>query len=242
MKNTSERSTALRLGGWLAITGTVLSVVVNALHPHQDIPTDEFMTEVHETTFWIPLHLGIVIAQVIDMLAMLAIGRSLRGVVRGDLVRYADGAAVLAAAVMLTLMAQDGFTAKHLADYYETAQGQAQAMAYPVAYAFLLLLLAGLGLWYLVFFGVAMPLYSLAMFGSALYPRWLALLGVSAGVASFVVGSLIYTLGASFLVTTVLFLVFSSLGFVWLFTAGVHMLRGAGRNAEEAVSTEVGAP
>lgn len=229
MKNSADWRAALRLGGWLAITGTVLSVVVNALHPHQDIPTDEFMTEVHETSFWILLHLGIVLAQIVDMLAMLAIGRSMRGAAREDLLRYADGAAVLAAAVMLTLMAQDGFTAKHLADYYETAQGAEQAMAYPVAYAFLLLLLAGLGLWYLVFFGVAMPLYSLAMFRSDLYPRWLAFLGTVAGACGLVVGSLIYTLGASFLVTTLLFLIFSTLGFAWLLMAGVYMLRGARR-------------
>lgn len=233
MKNSTEWRRALRLGGWLAIVGTVLSVVVNALHPHQDIGTDEFMAKVHETSFWVPLHLGIVLAQIVDMLAMLAIGRSLRRV-RPDIVRYADGAAVLSAAVMLTLMAQDGFTVKHLADYYETVGMDERAMAYPVAYAFLLLLLAGLGMWYLVFFGVAMPLYAIAQFKSDLYPRWLALLGVAGGVCSFVVGSLIYTLGSSFLVTTLLFLIFSTLGFAWLLMSGVYMLRAA-KSAEPTV-------
>lgn len=232
MSPTSETPNrkVLRLGGWLAIAGTVLSVVVNVLHPHQDIPTDPFMQEVHETSVWIPLHVGIVFAQLLDMLAMLAIGRTLlRTSTRTDLVRYADGAAVLAAAVMIVLMAQDGFATKHLADYYETATGPQQVAAYPVAYAFLLLLLAGLGLWYLVFFGVAMPLYGIAMLRSTFYPRWLGLLGLCSGACGLVTGTLIYALGSSFVVTTLMFLVFSFLGFGWLLLAGVHQLRAGNR-------------
>jgi hypothetical protein len=220
--------TALRAGGWFAVVGTVLSVVVNMLHPHQDVPTDAFMAEVHEASFWIPLHLGIVLAQILDMIAMLAIGATLRRSVRADVARYADGAAVLAAAVMLTLMGMDGFATKHMADFYMAATpGAEQAAVYPVAYAFLLLLLAGLGLWYLVFFGVAMPLYSFAMLRDDFYPRWLGLLGLGSGICGLVTGSLIYTLGSSFLVTTLLFLVFSSLGFLWLLMCGVHLLRAA---------------
>lgn len=217
----------LRLGGWFAIIGTVLSTVVNVLHPHQDVPTDIFMREVHDTPYWIPLHLGIVFAQVFDLLAMLAIGRTLRNSVRADLSRYADGAAVVAAAVMFTLMGQDGFATKHLADYYQTSNAAAQTAAYPVAYGFLLLLLAGLGLWYLAFFGVAMPLYSMAMLRSQFYPRWIGLLGLGSGVCGLVTGSLIYLFGASFLVTTLMFLVFSFLGFLWLLVAGLHQLRVA---------------
>jgi hypothetical protein len=218
---------ALRLAGWLAISGTVLSTVVNMLHPHTDVPTGPFMEEVHATGHWIPLHLGIILAQIVDMLAMLAIGHVLRRTARADLARYADGAAVLASAVMLLLMAQDGYSTKHLADYYVTAHGAEQAAAYPVAYAFLLLLLSGLGIWYLVFFGVAVPLYSLAMLRGGPFPRWTAVLGLITGAGGFVVGSLIYTLGASFLVTTVLFLAFSSLGFIWLLICGVQLVRTA---------------
>ncbi|MFI2189706.1 hypothetical protein [Streptomyces sioyaensis] len=225
---------ALRFGGWLAIAGTVLSLVVNAMHPHQDIPTDPFMHEVHHTAFWIPLHVGIVFAQILDMMAMLAIGRTLRNTLRADLVRYADGAAVLAAAVMLVLMGQDGFTTKHLADYYQNSTGVTQQAAYPVAYAFLLLLLAGLGLWYLVFFGIAMPLYAFVMLRSTFYPRWLALLGLFSGGCGLITGTLIYALGSSFLVTTLMFLVFSVMGFGWLAATGIYQLRAA----KEAAPTE----
>lgn len=226
---TPNRS-ALRLGGWFAIIGTVTSVVVNVLHPHQDVPTDSFMREVHETTFWIPLHLGIVIAQTFDLLAMMAIGRTLRNTARADLARYADSAAVVAAAVMFTLMGQDGFTTKHLADFYENSTGPEHAATYPVAYGFLLLLLAGLGLWFLAFFGVAMPLYSASMLYSRVYPQWIGLLGLICGVCGFITGSLIYLLGSSFLVTTLMFLVFSSLGFLWLLLTGIHQLRLATRD------------
>ncbi|HEV3362092.1 MAG TPA: DUF4386 family protein [Pseudonocardiaceae bacterium] len=230
--------TVLRVGGWFAVVGTILSTVVNVLHPHQDVPTDIFMREVHETAFWIPLHLGIVAAQLFDLVAMLAIGRTLRRSLRSDLARYADGAAIVAAAVMLTLMGQDGFSTKHMADYYESTTGAAHAAAYPVAYAFLLLLLAGLGLWYLVFFGVAMPLYSVAMLRSSFYPRWIGMLGLGSGLCGLVTGALIYTLGSSFLVTTLMFLVFSFLGFLWLLVTGVHLLRAAKAPAEDGIAVE----
>ncbi|HEX4226779.1 MAG TPA: hypothetical protein VHZ97_30730 [Pseudonocardiaceae bacterium] len=231
---TTHSRRMLRLGGWIAIAGTILSVVVNVLHPHQNIPTDPFMLEVHETSYWIPLHIGIVFAQLLDLVAMLAIGRTLRKSMRSDLVRYADGAAIVAAAVMLTLMGQDGFATKHIADYYETTTGAAHVAAYPVAYAFLLLLLAGLGLWYLVFFGVAMPLYAIAQLRSTFYPRWIGLLGLGSGICGLITGSLIYTLGSSFLVTTLMFLVFSFLGFLWLLVTGLHMLSVAKAPAGDA--------
>lgn len=230
MSASGSKTTAreLKLGGWLAIGGTVLSVVVNMLHPHQDVPTEPFMKEVHESgNLWIPLHLGISIAVVLDMFAMLAIGRTLKHVDRPDLVRYANGSAILSAAVMIVLMGVDGFTTKHIADFYVAADEAGKAAAYPVAYLILLLLLAMLGLWYALFFGVAMPLYSLAMLRDTFYPRWIGMLGVTAGLGGLVTGCLIYLLGSSFLVTTLMFLLFSMLGFVWLFAAGVRQVRAA---------------
>ncbi|SDZ00294.1 hypothetical protein SAMN05421504_108208 [Amycolatopsis xylanica] len=229
----------LRLGGWLAIAGTILSVVVNALHPHQDIGTDPFMVEVHEAGgMWIPLHYGISVAVVLDLFAMLAIGKTLRGIDRPDIVRYANGTAVVSAAVMLVLMGIDGFSTKHIADFYVAAQGAEKTAAYPVAYLILLLLLALLGLWYALFFGVAMPLYSIAMLRSTFYPRWLGLLGLTAGIGGLITGSLTYLLGSSFLVTTLMFLLFSSLGFLWLLLAGVRQLKVASEEAKVPETAE----
>lgn len=230
MNDVSVDQRTLRIGGWLAVAGTVVSVAVNALHPHQDMPTRAFMQEVHEAGgLWIPLHLGICIAVVLDLFAMLAIGNTLKGVDRPDLVRYANGGAIVSAAVMIVLMGVDGPVTKHIADFFVDAGPAGQESAYPVAYLILLLLLSLLGLWYALFFGVAVPLYSLAMLRGSLYPRWLGLLGVVSGVGGLITGLLTYTLGASTLVTTVMFLLFSSLGFVWLLMAGIHQLRAAGR-------------
>jgi hypothetical protein len=235
MPNLTHDPRVLRLGGWLAVAGTILSVVVNALHPHQDIATDAFMTEVHEAGgLWIPLHLGISIAVMLDLFAMRAIGKTLANIDRPDLVRYANATAVVSAAVMIVLMGIDGFSTKHVADYYVAAQGAEKVAAYPVAYLILLLLLALLGLWYALFFGVAMPLYSLAMLRSTFYPRWLGLLGLTAGIGGLITGCLIYLLGSSFVVTTLMFLMFSSLGFLWLLLAGVRLLKVGGGASEVA--------
>lgn len=228
MTDASLDKRALRIGGWLAIAGTIVSVAVNAVHPHQDIATQAFMQEVHEAGgLWIPLHLGICIAIVLDLFAMLAIGNTLKGIDRPDLVRYANGGAVVSAAVMIVLMGIDGPATKHMADFFVNADRAGQADAYPVAYLILLLLLALLGLWYAMFFGVAVPLYSLAMLRSSFYPRSLGLLGLVSGAGGLITGVLTYTLGASTLVTTVMFLLFSSLGFFWLLMAGVQQLRVA---------------
>lgn len=232
-------SRTLRLGGWFAIAGTIVSVVVNALHPHQDMPTHMFMHEVHEAGgLWIPLHLGICIAVMLDLFAMLAIGNTLKGIDRPDLVRYANGAAITAAAVMIVLMGIDGPTTKLMADYFVEADPAGQAAIFPVAYLLLLLLLALLGLWYALFFGVAMPLYSLAMLRSSFYPRWLGLLGVLAGLGGLLTGSLTYTTGASTLVTTYMFLLFSSVGFFWLLWCGVVQLRTANRTGAGPAETD----
>lgn len=218
----------LRTGGWLAIVGVVVSVVVNLAHPHQDIPTDPFMKEVHEAGgIWIPLHYGISVAIIINLFATLAIARTLRDVVRQDLVKFANATSVMSAAVMITLMGIDGFATKHMADYYMAADDAGKAAAYPVAYAFLLILLAMLGLWYLLFFGIAVPLYSFAMLRGSFYPRWLGQLGVVVGVGGVATGSIIYIEGTSFLVSTVMFLLFSTLGLVWLLMAGVRQLQAA---------------
>jgi len=218
---TTTHARELRTAGGLMLAGAVLSVITNMLHPHQDIDTEQFMDEVTASSAWIPLHLGICIAAFLNLAGMLMIGRVLTTDRRSPAVTVADGAAVVACAVMIVLMGVDGFTTKHYADYFTKTQGQEHAMAYPTAYLILLLLLAGLGQWYALYLGVAMPLYSREMLRQRSVPGWLAHLGIWTGLCALVTGALIYTLGASFLVTTLMFLVFSSLGFLWQLLVGV---------------------
>lgn len=229
------RREELRLAGALAVGGSVLSVVVNGLHPHADLDTEHFMAEVAAATTWIPLHLGICIAAVLNLCGNLMMGRVLTTGRKRPIIVAADGAAVVACAVMIVLMGLDGFTTKHFADYYMAAQGAERAAIEPTAYLILLLLLAGLGQWYALYLGVAMPLYSREMLRQRAVPQWIAHLGIWTGLCALVTGCLIYTLGASFLVTTVLFLIFSSLGFIWQVLVGVTFWRRASRE----VHTEV---
>jgi hypothetical protein len=226
----------MRLAGALAAGGSVLSVVVNGLHPHADLDTEHFMAEVAAASAWIPLHLGICIAAVLNLGGNLMMGRVLTTGRRRPVIVAADGAAVVACAVMIVLMGLDGFTTKHFADYYMAAQGAERAAIEPTAYLILLLLLAGLGQWYALYLGVAMPLYSHEMLRQRAVPQWIAHLGIWTGLCALVTGCLIYTLGASFLVTTVLFLIFSSLGFIWQILVGVTFWRRASRDSDAEVT------
>ena len=217
---------ARRLAGWVAIAGTVLSVVVNVLHPHQDVSTDHFLREIAESGWrWVPLHFGIILAALLDTLAMRGIGAALRGIARPDLLRYANTVAVISGAVMICLMGIDGFAAKYVSDAYVAAgPGGIGNPYFTVGDAVLAVLLGWLGIWYFLYLGVATTLYALALLQGPIVAQRLGRLGLLAGIGSMIDGALIYLTGASFLVTTLLFLIFSFLGFAWLALCGVWLL------------------
>lgn len=217
---------ARRLAGWLAILGTALSVIVNVLHPHQDVSTDHFLQEISDSGWrWVPLHFGIILAVLFDTLAMRGIGAALRGIARPDILRYANTVAVISGAVMICLMGIDGFAAKYVADAYTAAGPGIGNPYFPVGDAILAVLLGWLGIWYFLYLGVATFLYGLALLQGPIVAQRLGRLGLLAGAGSMIDGALIYLTGASFLVTTLLFLIFSFLGFAWLALCGVWLLK-----------------
>jgi hypothetical protein len=127
-----QQRLAVRVGAAAAVAGAVLGTVVNLVHG--DLPKDPEagMTRVAQSSYWGLLHLGIIVAVLLVLVALLGLSQAATGDGAWLLGR---GGAVLAlpgAAVSITVTAIDGFATKAMADAW-AAGGPAAAYGDAVA-------------------------------------------------------------------------------------------------------------
>jgi hypothetical protein len=223
-----ERS-LFRIGSVLAIVGSVLAVVVNLLHPRSATVENPvlFLRMIAGSTIWVGDHVGIIFAVLLVTGGLVAISRSIAEEPGSAWAGLGSAGALVSASILFVLMASDGIAIKVLADAWMSAAGEERLPAFRVAHALALVNFAIFTVWTVVFFGVTIFAYGLAVLTSDTYPKWLGWVAVVASIASAMIGLNQAYRGASVFVTNVLFPIFSLIITVWVLVMGILLWRKA---------------
>jgi hypothetical protein len=216
----------LRIGAISGITGSLLAMVGNLLHP--STPTDDpggVARTIAESGIWVVDHLAIVLGLLLMLGGLVAISWSIRDGLPGALARMGQIAAVVGVTIGLILVTLDGVAAKQLAEAWATAPPEQEAAALRMLLAEETLNFSLAALFNIVFAGVTFTLYGLAVAWSRAHPGWLGWVAVAAGIGSVAVGLVQAVVGESTLVSRVLTIVFPTVITLWVVQMDVLLLR-----------------
>lgn len=218
----SERSLS-RIGAVSAVVGAILAVVVNLLHPRSATleNPEAFLRMIAESRIWVGDHVGVIFAGILFTGGLIAISRSITEQPGAAWARLGFAGALVSVALLFVLMATDGIAIKALARAWMNAQAAEKAAAFNVGHALATVNLALFSVWIIVFWGVTIILYGLAVMTSHAYPKWLGWVAILAGLGSAWIGLRQAYTGPSFLVSNVLFVIFSLIITLWLLVMGV---------------------
>lgn len=218
----------LRLGGWLALVGGTVGMVVNAFHPSPPADPEELLRTVAERYHWPQLHFFSMLTTLCVVCSVALLSRNLTGGMAralGVFGRYLflisgtafavmtmiDGFGFRAAAVLLS----DATPANHdLLLAAGRAVVQVERSLFPV--------FSG------VFLGMSFVVMGAAVWRSQNFPRWL---GAWAAVGGLMCTSVGVGYAMRVPVPLPVWLIGLVVDIAWLLAAGVMMLR-AGRRAE----------
>lgn len=219
-----------RIGAVSAVIGAIFAVIVNLLHPRSATMENPqaYLQMIAESRIWIGDHVGVILAGILFTGGLLAISRSITGQPGAAWARLGSAGALVGAAILFVLMATDGIAVKTLARAWVNAPEAEKAAAFSSAHALAQVNLALFSVWIIVFWGVTILLYGLAVTTSDAYPRWLGWVAILAGLGSALIGLNQAYKGPSYLVSNVLFVIFSLIITIWVFVMGVLMWRKAG--------------
>jgi hypothetical protein len=218
----------LLIGAWSGVVGALLTFVANGLHPH---PTafrlEVLLQQIADSPTWSTLHLTLICALLLILGALVAITFSIDGEPGATVARFACVAALLGGALILVSMAMDGFAMNQLARSWVDAPLAEKATALRVADGFENAQYVIYSLSIVLFLGIGIFLYGLAIALSSVYPKALGWLAVLSGAGAFVVGVVQAPSGPSFRGTEIFFVLFSMLSTIWVLSMGVVMWRKA---------------
>lgn len=219
-----------RIGAISAIVGAIFALVVNLLHPRSASLQDPeaFLRMIAQSTIWIGDHVGIVFAVLMITGGLVAIAHSIADERGAGWAHLGEVGALVSAGVLCVLMATDGITIKALATAWANAPAAEKAGMFRVGHALALINFAIFSVWTVVFFGVTIFLYGLAILRSAAYPKWLGWVAVLASIGSALIGLNLAYRGPSTLVANVLFPIFSIIITLWVLAMGILLWRKAG--------------
>jgi hypothetical protein len=205
-----DRSVRL-VGGWAAVIGGLLAVVVNVLQPRNlDEPTA--VTAVN-TTAWELLQVGVMVVILLALLAFYVVTRTIEDSPAREWARIGLGATLMGSTLGIAQFSI-------LATFGQSAAPEAMVSASFVE--------GGLfRVWVITFFGLAAVLYGLAFMMSAEYPTWLGWVALLAGVVGLVTGISDTLLGITDVSTFILFPITSGLTTLVIIYLGVRLLRGS---------------
>jgi hypothetical protein len=187
-------SALLRIGAVAGITGVLLQLVMDQMHPAHADPNDSraAFTEYSHYGMWTIVHIGQFLGTLLLVVALLALARGLsrqRGLA-GALAMLGALTAVILAAVFTVQMAVDGVALRSAIDTWaNAAPGQGKSSAFQVADG-LRGLEKGLSGFFHLNNGITLINLGLSIAIGHLYSRWLGVTAVLAGVA-FLVGGVI---------------------------------------------------
>lgn len=204
----------LRLGGGAAMTGAVVGLVFNLLHPRAGDALDDAAAElalISDDGMWQFTHYMLGISVVLGLAAILVIGRSFPDQPAASWGLLAAGVGIASTVMLLSAVALDGFAMERLASAGADAAGAEVLQSATFA-----LLTIGIGTW----FGLTPMLFGIAMLSSLAYPRWLAYIALGGGTLGFITGTIQWFSGPTTLTMNGLFLIASLAVTVWFFFAG----------------------
>ena len=178
-------SALLRIGAVAGVTGLLLQLVMDRMHPSQADPNDSgaAFTEYSRYGLWTIVHIGQFLGVLLLVLALLALARALsrqRGL-PGALAIVGSVTAILIAAVFAVQMAVDGVALRSAIDTWTSAAGPEKASAFQVAEG-LRDVEKGLSGFFHLNNGLTLVALGLSVALGHLYPRWLGWVAVLAGL------------------------------------------------------------
>jgi hypothetical protein len=215
-----------RLGAWAAITGSLMGLVGNLLHPATPIGNPEGVAlAISQSKLWVYDHLAIVLGIILMLGGLVALYHSLSEGVAGALARFGYVTAIAGITVGVILVTLDGVAAKQLADRWAVAAEDEKAVALGLVIAEETLNFALASLFNILFAGVTFILYGLAVALSHVYPRWLGWIAVVAGLGSIVAGTIQAFAGEPTPASRMLTIVMPTIITLWLFVIGIFLAR-----------------
>jgi hypothetical protein len=217
----------LRTGSIAAISGAIVLLVAEMLHPMSADPADAAaaFAEYAADRLWIASHLGAFLGVALMVVGLYALSCSLRDEPAGWASNLGLLVATAALAVTALLQAVDGIALKAMVDRWASAPEAHKQSAFDAALAVRHIEI-GIASLSGILFGAACALFGAALCASARYPAWLGWLAVAAGVGT-AVGSVL-TAFAGFSSLTMAVTMPSGLAVIaWLGLAGVAMWRRA---------------
>lgn len=236
-----------RLSGGLFVSGAVLGLIGNALHPHTaDLDPAATVSAIAANGWWVGIHLAIIVAVLLIVGGLVGLAELLTGTPGRPLGQLGLTAAIVGAAVVTTSSSIDGFVMKALAIGAGGIGEPDPAAALRVAIA---VKDVDFGVWsigMLAFFGIAFACFGGAVVLSPSYPRWFGWIAIIAASGSALSALLQITASGEVQVAETLFFGSSLVLTLWTFALGVMLWRQppAGASAVPALgpSLEPGRP
>lgn len=178
----------LKLGGIVALLGSVVGFVVNLFHPTPPADADELLRVVAANPHWREIHFFAMITALLIVSGMALLSRNLVGgmaAALGALGRYFFLVSGTAFAVMTMI---DGFAFKGVADRLHAADAARQPFLAAEAHAVVYVERALFPVFAAVFLGLSFIVMGAAVWRSENFPRWLGLWGMIGGVMCVTVG------------------------------------------------------
>jgi hypothetical protein len=221
----------IRVGGIGALAVAVTQVGGNALHPPIPPQTAEALDIMARTALWIPVHLDITLSYFLFIPFVIGAAASFRD--RPPLVRIATPLIIVGAALGAAQITTHLTIFKYLADRYAATTDPGLRGTIELLYETLWPYSVALEIAHLLVIDVAAVLFGLAMLGEALYPRWVAWLGVVGGIVA-AAGLLVGKLVVRTAMGDVIFGVTLIPPVIWIVAVGVVLLRYAPLSPEGA--------
>jgi hypothetical protein len=239
-----SRRLLLIAGGACGVSGAVLALVTNGLHPHpSDFRLETLLQQIAQNATWSVLHLALIFSLMLILGALLVITLTTEGEAGATVARFAWLATLLGGALILVSTAVDGFSMNQIArSWYDAAPGE-KTTVLSIADSVESAQYAIYSLSVVIFLGIGIFLYGLATTLGNDYPKALGWLAMLSGAGAFLVGVAQTLGGPTFRDTEIFFVLFSMLSTLWVFVMGLLMWRkGRGEQAKRSYPDREEAP
>ena len=215
-----------RLFGALFISGAIIGLAGNGLHPHTaDLAGAATVQAIAGNGAWVAIHLAIIVAILLVIGGLVGLAEEMTGTPGEPLARLGLVAAVLGGAVVTVSSAIDGFVMKALSDASVRATGTDGALALRISVA-----VKGVdfGIWsigMLAFFGVAFACFGGAVIAGRHYPGWFGGIAIVGATGSAIAALLQIAASGEVQAAETIFFASSLLLTLWALALGILMWR-----------------
>jgi hypothetical protein len=210
----------------LFITGAIVGLVGNGLHPHTaDLDGAATVQAIAGNGAWVAIHLAIIIAILLVIGGLVGLSEEMTATPGEPLARLGIVAAVLGGAVVTVSSAIDGFVMKVLSVASVNATGADGALALRISVA---VKEVDFGIWsigMLAFFGVAFACFGGAVVASRRYSGWFGWIAIVGAAGSAVAALLQIAASGEVQTAETIFFASSLLLTLWALALGILMWR-----------------